>query len=61
MNKWEKHGYDRCIYDYENFGIKFCTNELERMLELTNGTETNSYKGYKMALEDIRDKKVGNR
>ena len=35
MNKWEKHGYDHCVSDYENFGIKFCTNELERMLELT--------------------------
>ena len=57
MNKWEKHGYDHCVSDYENFGIKFCEAELIRMLKLTNGTITNSYKGYKMGLEDIQDKR----
>lgn len=61
MNKYEKQGYEHCTYDYKNFGIKFCMDELKRMLELTNGVETSSYKGYKMALDDMHDKKVGDK
>jgi hypothetical protein len=54
---WEKHGYDHCIGDCKNFGVRFCEAELKRMLELTGGNITNSYKGYKMALEDILKKR----
>lgn len=56
MNKYEKKGYEHCINDYENFGIKFCKDELERMFKLTDGT-TSSYKGYKQALEDLLNKR----
>lgn len=57
MEKWVEHGYSHCVRDYENFGVKFCEAELKRMLELTGGNITDSYKGYKMALEEILNKR----
>ena len=32
---WEEHGYNHCISDCKNFGVRFCEAEVKRMLELT--------------------------
>lgn len=57
MNKYERQGYADCILDYTENGLEFCIDELLRLDDLSGETSF-TYKGYKLALNDIRDKTI---
>lgn len=57
MNKYERQGYANCILDYIENGIDFCADELLRIHDLS-GEISFTYKGYRLALNDIRDKTI---
>lgn len=57
MNKYERQGYANCILDYTEYGLDFCNDELLRLHDLSGETRF-TYKGYQLALNDIRDKTI---